>query len=357
MQEYLYNLATDKSGGVIASLIKMLLFLLSSLYGLAVRTLILFYRLRPCRMSCKVISVGNITLGGTGKTSLVEYIARYLKAQGHKVAIITRGYKRKITSYELRATSYESMGDEPFMLFKNLSDVPVIVDSDRIKATLVAIRNYSVDTVILDDAFQQWKIKKDLDIVTVDSTNPFGNRRLIPRGILREPLASLKRADIFILTKTNINPSSEDLKNYLNSVNPTALILQAIHKPVGFYKIARPEDLLAVDTWKGKTATLFSGIGDPSSFENLVAGLGIKIGLAFRFRDHHSYTQADLDKITGESQEKKIDTIITTEKDAVRLVGSLLTMFGSSQLLVLRIAIEIKNEQEFNNRLRSLYSL
>ncbi len=180
MQEYLYNLATDKHKGFIAGVIKLFLFILSLLYGLIVSILILFSRLKPYRLNCKVISVGNITLGGTGKTSLVEYIARHLKQQGHKVAIISRGYKKKTKRYPLNAIRYEEMGDEPYMLYKNLGDIPVLVDSDRIRAARKAIKDYSADTVILDDAFQQWGIIKDLDIVTVDATNPLATAASSP---------------------------------------------------------------------------------------------------------------------------------------------------------------------------------
>lgn len=357
MQEYLYNLATDKSRGFIADIIKVFLFLLSLLYGLAVRILILFYHLLPYRLNCKVISIGNITLGGTGKTSLVEYIARCLSQQGHKVAIITRGYKRKLTTYGLQLTAYETMGDEPYMLSKKLGDVPIIVDSDRIRAAKRAIKDYNADTVILDDAFQQWGIIKDLEIVTIDATNPFGNRTPIPRGILREPLTSLKRADIFVLTKTNLKSASQELKNYLNRMNSTAAIFQSLHKPVGFYQIDRPNELLNPQDLRGKTVTLFSGIGEPASFENLVKSNGINIGLSFRFRDHHNYTQKDLDKICKDSQAKAIDTIITTEKDAVRLYSLLATRF-SLPIFVLRIKLAItKDEEGFHNRLRRLYSL
>ena len=350
MQKYLYNLATGEYRGLIPSIIKVFLFILSLIYGLVVRILILFYRLNPSRLNCKVISVGNITLGGTGKTSLVEYIAKYLKPQGHKVAILSRGYKRIVHSSKFIVQSYEAMGDEPYMLSKNLGDTPVIVDSDRIRAAKEAIRDYRADTVILDDGFQQWKIKKDLEIVTIDATNPFGNQYLIPRGILREPLTSLKRADIFILTKTNLHPDIRDIKDFLARLNPGALIFESIHKPMGFYKIDQPDKLLNGDILKDKTVTLFSGIADPDSFENLIISLGIKVGSSFRFPDHHNYSPDDLDKIAQASKEKNIDTIVTTEKDATRLYELRATSY-ELKVLVLRIKLEVKNEEGFNSRL------
>jgi len=363
MQEYLYKLATDENRGFIAGIIKAFLFILSFIYGSVVRILILFSRLKPHRLNCKVISVGNITLGGTGKTSLVEYIARYLKQQGHKVAILSRGYKRRITQYAIRNTQYATMGDEPYMLSKKLGDIPVIVDANRIRGAKQAIKEYRVDTVILDDGFQQWKIKKDLEITTIDVTDPFGNQHLLPRGILREPLTSLKRSDVFILTKTNLNPDIQDPKDFLSQINPAALILESIHKPLGFCKIDQPGELLNTEIFKGKTVTLFCGIADPDSFEDLIMSLGIKVGLSFSFPDHYNYSQKDLDKITQASKEKNIDTIVTTEKDAARLYAIRNTspaQAGKAQyairILILRIELEIKDEQEFHNRLLQLYS-
>lgn len=366
IRKYFYNLATDKYSGFIVFPIKAFLWILSLIYGLVVRVLVFFYRFSPYRLNCKVISVGNITLGGTGKTLLVEFIAKYLKQRGYKVAILTRGYKRKVASNDSRTTSHETMGDEPYMLFKRLGDIPVIIDADRIRAAKQAIRDYAVDSVILDDGFQQWRIKKDLEILTIDATNPFGNRQLIPRGILREPLSSLKRADVFILTKTNINSDRlGKIKDFLSSINPPAAVIESMHKPVEFYRIDKNDELLNTDILRGKTVTLVSGIADPGSFESLITSLGINTGLSFRFPDHHRYLESDLEKIIKESKNKNIDTVITTEKDAVRLSPYLLptTYLPCRQagylldFLVLRIELKmVKNEQEFLNRLLRLYN-
>lgn len=356
MLSYIYNLATDKHKGLVAGIAKSFLYCLSLLYGLVVKVLVFIYHLKPYRLNCKVISVGNITLGGTGKTSLVALIAQYLKQKGHKVAILSRGYKRKLTTYNLQLTTYETMGDEPYMLKMNLGDVPVVVDTDRIRAAKLAIHNYGADTVILDDGLQQWPIKKDLEIVTIDATCPFGNRKLIPRGILREPLSSLKRADVFILTKTNLNPDNQDTKDFLSSINPQSLIVESTHSPLGFYRLQERDEFLRLEALKGETVTLISGIADPDSFQNLIASLGIIIGLAFRFPDHYSYAQKDLEDIIRESQKKGIDTIITTEKDAVRLSNSQLPT-PNFQLLYLRVELKMtKDEQGFYNRLLRLYS-
>jgi len=356
MREYLYNLATDRKKGFLSGIFKALLFVLSLIYGLIVRILIFINKLKSQRLNVKVISVGNITLGGTGKTSLVEFIARYLKGQGHKVAILSRGYKRKATPYYSAVPSSKTMGDEAYMLFRNLADVPVIIEVDRIKAAGRAAKDFSADTVILDDGLQQWKIKKDLEIVAIDATNPLGNRHLLPRGILREPLSGLRRADMFVLTKTNLEPATKEIKDFLNRINPRAVIIESMHQPMGFYNVEKPGELYGAEVLKGKTVTLFSGIGGPDAFENLITSLDIKVGLSFRFPDHHNYTEKDLEKIISSSRDKNIDTVITTEKDAVRILELGLGDRGLS-FFYLRIAMAIKDEKRFYNRLLQLYPL
>ncbi len=357
-----YNLATDRYQGFFPTVIKFPLFLLSLIYSFIVRILILFYGIKPYRLKCKVISVGNITLGGTGKTILVEYIARYLKEKGHKVAILSRGYARRCTrdaclpTYS-RRRQYENMGDEAFMLQQNLKDIPLIVDANRIRGAKLAMRDYNVDTVILDDGFQQWRIRKDLDIVTVYANLGFGNRRLLPRGILREPLSSLKRASLFVLTNTDLNSRIQEVKEILSEINAQAEIFESIHSPRGFYEITGHGGLLEPQILKGKTIALVCGIGNPDSFKNTIAKLGITIGLSFIFPDHHHYSKRDWEKIVFESQNKNINTVVTTQKDAVRFSSLNLNQCGL-HILVLRVELKIKNdEQGFYHRLLGIYSV
>ncbi len=394
MRQYLYSLATDKKKGFIAGGIKFFLFILSLIYGLIVRILSFLYHLKPYRLNAKVISVGNITLGGTGKTPLVEMLAGLLKDKGHRVAILTRGYKRLATRYSwfdkfttprvilsnaegLSNTRFEAIGDEPYMLSRNLDNISVVVDRDRVKAGERVIRECGVDTLILDDGFQQWRVKKDLDIVTVDTTNPLGNLHLLPRGILREPISSLRRADIFILTKVNFNPDNQKIKQFLSRINPGALIVESIHKPSGFYKFGCSRDVvMGPDEFRGRKVTLVCGIADPQSFEDIIRDLGIDIILSFRFPDHYVYTEDDLDKIINNSKQKGINTIITTEKDSVRfpIINYKLTAMSPVRsespkataaplpwtsngvsCLILRIKLEILQYEIFVTRIHSLY--
>jgi tetraacyldisaccharide 4'-kinase len=293
-------------------------------------------------------------VGGTGKTSLVEFIVQHLKQEGHKVAILSRGYK-KSAACSLQPAGYETMGDEPYMLSKKLVDTPVIVDANRIRGAAKAVEDYSADTVVLDDGFQQWKIFKDLEIVTIDSTNPFGNRNMLPRGILREPLRSLKRADIFVLTKTNFNPDTTALRKELNSFNPRAEVFEAEHKAGGVYEFNQNSRLIDAGYFKEEKVALFSGIADPDSFEKLARELGIDIGLHLRFPDHHHYTADDLNKILSASKEKGMRFLLTTEKDAARLTENF-TQGKGCRLFVLRLKVLLtKNEQGFFARLHKLY--
>jgi tetraacyldisaccharide 4'-kinase len=354
-RDYLYSLATDRKKGFIAGIIKILLFILSLIYGLAVRILSFIYGINPCRLNCKVVSIGNITLGGTGKTPLVEILAAELKQKGQRIAVLSRGYKKLATRYSLLATQYESMGDEPYMLSRNLDNIPVIVDKDRIRAAKRVIQDYQLNAVILDDGFQQWRIKKDLEIVTIDATNPLGNLHLIPRGILREPVSSLKRADIYILTKVNLSPNNQSIKEFLKRINPDALICEAVHKPIGFYKLGQLRDnLLSPEEFKRKSVGLVCGIADPESFEKIISNLEIHIAVAFKFPDHHIYTSEDLDRIISESKQKGVSVIITTEKDSVRF-PTINYQLSTINYFVLRIKLEVLQYEIFIKRIHSLF--
>jgi len=350
LKEYLYNLVTYKTKGPFATFLRGLLFVFSLAYGLLVTILAAIYKLHPARVNCKVISVGNITLGGTGKTSLVEYLAQKISQHGNKVVVLSRGYKRNS-----KHLGMQGMGDEPEMLQRKLPKVPVIVDKDRLRAATSAINDYAADTIILDDGLQQWRISKDLEIVTIDTGNPFGNSRLLPAGFLREPLGTLKRADVFVLTQANLEQERSDLIARLQQLNPRALIVESRHEPQGFSNLNDPDKILNPDSLKGRSALVFSGIGNPLAFEKTVTCLGINFADALRFDDHYNYTQTDLDAIVKSAKERKLDTIITTEKDAIKISR---LKINHANIFSLNIKLVInKNETEFDRRLLKLFSL
>jgi tetraacyldisaccharide 4'-kinase len=349
-EEYLYNLITSKKGGALAFLLKLLLFALSLVYASFTILLAFFYRLRPAKAGCKVISVGNITLGGTGKTCIVEYLALKLGEKGIKTAVISRGYKR-----DPRGTGTQAMGDEPAMLKKKLPQTAVIVDSDRLRAADRAVKEYGVDTAILDDGMQQWRIHKDLEIVAIDALNPFGNCRLLPAGFLREPLSALRRADVFILTRVEPGRDVSALSGRLSRINPGALIVESRHRPQGFGAVCGTHKDLGLDSFKGAAALVFSGIGNPRAFEETVVSLGVRAVKSIRFSDHHRYTQRDMDGIVRDAAHNGTDIVITTEKDAVKIAA-----LGTGQVKIfsLNVKLEItRNEAELDRRLFELYPL
>jgi tetraacyldisaccharide 4'-kinase len=343
-REYLYYLATDRDRGAFGPIAKIFLWVFSLSYGIIIWILRLISRFMPLRLPGKVISVGNITMGGTGKTPLAEYIARFLKQEGRAIAILIRGYQANLRSVSVEA-------DEPAMLKKNLPGIAVVVNPDRKQGAIEAKNSFGADTLILDDGFQQWRIKKDLEIVVVDATNPFGNGHLLPRGILREPRQSLARADIIVLTKTDLAADKTTVKGLLKRYNRSCLVVESRHAALGFFELDKDAAMLGPESLKGKEAAVVSGIGDPASFERGVDNLGIRVGLTFRFSDHYYYNSSDLERIASLCRRQGIDTVITTQKDAVRLISLPLKEYGVN-FLALRIQLAItENEQEFLNRL------
>ncbi|MCK9594889.1 MAG: tetraacyldisaccharide 4'-kinase [Candidatus Omnitrophica bacterium] len=355
-EKYLYDLATDKAKGGIAAIIKPVLFFFSLLYGLIVFFIRFISIISGRKPGCKVLSVGNITLGGTGKTVIVEFICRYLREKGRKVAVLTRGYARPQVSAQRTQPGYETMGDEPYMLQAKLADVPVMVNPDRFKGADKAVKEFQVDTVVLDDGFQQWRIKKDLEIAAIDAVNPFGNGMLIPRGILREPVSSLSRADVLILTNTDLAKDTAGLKHRLSRINPSALIIGAAHQPEGLYKIKQEDVLIPVESLRSKTVAIACAIGNPGSFQGLLEKSQARVGLVFIFPDHYRYTQDDLERIASQAGEKGINTLVITEKDAVKIAGMDLRK-TALDILVLKIKLRInENEQGFLDRLLGVYT-
>jgi len=359
--EYLHSLAADRQSGLISAVIKSILLFLSVFYYLAVKIISLGYLkglFKRYRVSSKVLSVGNITVGGTGKTPLVSRIAEYLKNKGYKVAVLSRGYKRKAAGCGLRAADCDKMGDEPFMLTRQLKDIPVLAGRDRIKTAQQAVAQYRADAVILDDGFQHWRLNRDLDIVLVDSSNPFGNGNLLPRGILREPVSSLSRADIIVLTKTDMVNSAEllKLKETLECINSQSTIFCARHIPSNIFRLKDRRTLFPPDIIMDKKVCLVSSIADCSYFKRLILGLGAFVELDICFSDHHTYCQNDLEEVFSLCKKNNLELILTTEKDAVKLESINLDKFSQTLIYVLKIDFKIiDNEDEFFSRLSDLF--
>ena len=278
-------------------------------------------------LGCQVISVGNVTAGGTGKTPVVEILARTLTEEGRKVAILSRGYrskKKSVTETLPRVVSdghrvlldSEMGGDEPYMLARNLPGVVVLVDKDRVKSGRYAIKKFGCDVLVLDDGFQYRRLKHSHEIVLVDSTNPFSNGHLLPRGTLREPAAHIKRADFIFITKSN--GDTEILRAKIKKLNPDAEITECRHSP-RYFKNAYSTDEIQLEALKGKKVVALSGIASPQSFENSLIRMGATILARERFSDHYRYRSQEIIDIINNADELGADYILTTEKDAVRL--------------------------------------
>ncbi len=295
-----------------------------------------------------MVSVGNITAGGTGKTPLVIYLARKLKERNRKVAILTRGYKREsqqmveLTSENKAGIPWQDVGDEPYLLAGRLPHVPVMVGKHRAVCGKHAVEKFGSEILLLDDGFQHLKLFRNLDVVVIDSTNPFGNGRLLPAGILREPISSLKRADVFVLTKTDQTSDRDELIGLLESLNPKAPVVQSVHQTVGMTdlfdgSLTDPKDLRS-----GK-AFIFSGIGNPLSFEKTLGQLNIKILTHRIFPDHFRYKEKDAEDLMAQAQAAGADFIITTEKDSVRIP---LVKQPGIPLYALRIDLRVTSGEE-----------
>ena len=304
-------------------------------------------------LGVQVISIGNVTAGGTGKTPVTEIFARTLAAEGRKVAILSRGYRRKEAPWWQRMFTQvidpplvvsdgkhvlldaATGGDEPYMLASNLPGVAVVVDRNRVKAGRYAVKRLGCNTIILDDGFQYQKLKHSIEVVLVDSTNPFGNGNMLPRGILREPARNLKRADIIFLTKCRGDVSQ--VKDEIRRYNKSADIVECNHTPRVLKDVWSREEY-PLSWLAGKTLCTLSGIASPKGFENSLRHLGAKVVWCERYADHHRYDSSEVLYALNRTADMGADALVTTEKDAVRF-----PRFETSPVkcLYLRIAIEI----------------
>lgn len=341
-ETFVLEVILEERRGKAADLVRAILFVLSKVFLLVVKLRRFLYNVRLLRdstLGVQVIAIGNITVGGTGKTPVVEKFARELQNQGRTVAILSRGYrskpppltKRLIDRLLLRSDTTpprvvsdgrsllldsETAGDEPYMLASNLKDVIVLVDKDRVKSGRYAIEKFGCDTLLLDDGFQYWKLAgRRRDIVLIDCQAPFGNEYLLPRGTLREPGSHLARASTIFITKSDGNTSR--LRARIARHNSAAGIIECIHQPLYFEDVFTGErhDL---DLLKGRKVAALSGIAQPESFENSLAKLGAALVYSKRFADHHRFTQQEILNAVNRGKKRQAEIIITTQKDAVR---------------------------------------
>ncbi|MBL7012354.1 MAG: tetraacyldisaccharide 4'-kinase [Kiritimatiellales bacterium] len=337
LEQRLLKIISGEVQGRRAALICGLLAALSWIFYVLVQLRLLLFKhriLRASTLGCQVISVGNVTVGGTGKTPIVETFARSLESKGRKVAILSRGYKsrktplwekilkkeerlpRVVSDGESLLLNSDLAGDEPYMLASNLPDVAVLVDKDRVKSGKYAIRKLGCDTLVLDDGFQYLGLQHRMDIVLVDYTNPFGYGKVLPRGLLREPKRNLKRAGFIFITKCPPEGAPE-LKAKLRELNPHAEISECRHS-TKYLENLYTRERVELRFLKGRKVSAVSGIAVPEGFENGLRGLGAEIVHSAQYADHHRYTQQEIIETINRAAEAGAEMIITTEKDAVR---------------------------------------
>src|SRR5881392_3817920 len=314
LEQFAIDVILERRGGARAALLRSFLYLLSLIYERLVQFRLFLYRKRIFReraLGCLVISIGNLTVGGTGKTPIVEKFARAMQKGGRHVAILSRGYKsvprpskrsllaklcgdnpdppRIVSDGKSLLLDSLTAGDEPYMLAHNLKDVIVLVDKDRVKSGLFAIDKWQVDTLLLDDGFQYLHLKHRLDMVLVDRQAPFGNEFLLPRGTLREGPRNLRRASYIFITK-NTGDANFELMRRIRRYNRTAEVIECAHKPLHLQNVFTGEQL-PLETLRGAFIGSLCAIAAPESFEDALRKLGAHVDLAKRYIDHHYYTE------------------------------------------------------------------
>jgi len=335
-------------------------------YELAIRLRIAAYEtgyFKPERLQATVVSIGNITLGGTGKTPLVDYIAGYLSGEGHSVAILSRGYGRGSKGQVVLNQplldgagqpedpsglwSYQETGDEPMLLARSLPQVPVVINKNRVEGGRWAERRLGSQILILDDGYQHLRLARDLNILVLDATDPFGGFQMVPFGRLREPLYAIKRADVVIVSRAHRPFDQGQLISIVKYFCGDRIPILFTYTAITGLRHLESGLVYDPDEFTGWNAWVMCGIGNPRAFVDDLVGIGIGVSGESFFRDHRRYSQADLDPVVAKARKAGADLIVTTEKDAIRLQG-----LNLSDIPVYTAQSKIQAEEEV--RLKSL---
>ena len=367
-EQYILGLMSGKREHWYDAPLVDVLFIASRFYRMATQFRHWLYDKRVIRnraLGCLVVSIGNLSCGGTGKTPVVEVFARSLSAKGRKVAILSRGYRRRKLPFWQRMwlrlrhqkielppkvvsdgkqvlMTSEFAGDEPFMLASNLPGVAVLVDKDRVKSGIYAIDHFQTDVILLDDGFQYLMLKPHINIVLVDSTDPFSNGNVLPRGVLREPIKNIRRADYIFLTKSDGSNRLRHLKNFIRHHTRRAEIIECCHQPKYLVELLRG-DRLDLSALRGLKVGALSAIARPESFEGFLQELGAELVCRDHYADHHRYTEAEIREFVAAARSAGAEMVLTTEKDAVRIPHR--DDYGLP-IYYLRIEIDILSGQE-----------
>ena len=370
-QTYFIDLVHDKEvRGISRRLIMGVFYVFSLIYEQLVNLKLTMYRwgwAKKERLGCYVISLGNVTVGGTGKTPTAQHLAREISDMGYRVAILNRGYRAKwrgevgiVSDGRTLKMDAETAGDEAFMLAKHLPNVPVLIGAQRAVTGRYAIEHFGAEVAILDDGYQHWQLARDMDILLVDAVNVFGNGYLLPRGTLREPLSHIDRADVCLMTKVDqAAPGAiAHIWETFRSYNQDGLILESIHQPRQFVRLSDwYEDIAAggvpVTEMEGRKVLAVSAIGNPASFEQTLADLGIEMVESMRYPDHHDYGERDMAEVLYRAETLGVEAIVITEKDAVKVPGDVVRAKWRIPMYVISVEVTLqKGREEFFQELK-----
>ena len=370
-QTYFIDLVHDKEvRGISRRFIMGVFYVFSLIYEQLVNLKLTMYRwgwAKKERLGCYVISLGNVTVGGTGKTPTAPHLAREISDMGYRVAILNRGYRAKwrgevgiVSDGHTLKMDAETAGDEAFMLAKHLPNVPVLIGAQRAVTGRYAIEHFGAEVAILDDGYQHWQLERDMDILLVDAVNVFGNGYLLPRGTLREPLSHIDRADVCLMTKVDqAAPGAiAHIWETFRSYNQDGLILESIHQPRQFVRLSDwYEDIAAggvpVTEMEGKKVLAVSAIGNPASFEQTLADLGIEMVESMRYPDHHDYGERDMAEVLYRAETLGVEAIVITEKDAVKVPGDVVRAKWRIPMYVISVEVTLqKGREEFFQELK-----
>jgi len=338
MRRYYLSLIDGRRRGAVAALLRAVLWAATAVYASLHRGRQLLYRmglLRSVRFPCPVVSVGNITAGGTGKTPLVEFLARWFARKNFRIAVLARGYGR---------VDEGGTDDEDLISEMELENVVRLPGRDRVSQGRRALADYRADLLILDDGFQHYRIQRTLDIVAVDATRPFANGHLLPRGLLREPPSALRRAGLIVLTRTD-QAAPDELARLRERLGPS--VVETVHRPVSVRSLWNRKRHGA-EWLRGRSVYAFCGVGNPEAFRRTLESLGAQVVKFRPFEDHYRYGPADVRRMNAEAQEFMAETIVTTEKDATKVNPEAFDL----PLAALRVEIEVvRNEELLEERL------
>ncbi len=367
-QTYFFQLIHSKEAhGILIQMLIAVLYFFSFVYRSLVNLKLLGFNIgifQKHKLDCFVISLGNITVGGTGKTPTAQRLARAIRDLGYKVVILNRGYRAKfngdigvVSDGQRLQLSPEESGDEAYMLAKHLPDIPVLIGRERYITGSYAIQNFGAEVAILDDGYQHWQLERDLDIMLVDAVNVFGNGYMLPRGTLREPISHIDRADVVLMTKVDQASAASRtyIRNIVHEENDHALIVESIHRPRSFIELSDwnmniGSEGIGISELEGKRVMAVSAIGNPASFEQTLADLGIIVVESLRFPDHHDYLVDEMMDAVNQAINLDADAVVITEKDAVKVPmppfkrdDKIIESFGPIPIYVLSVEVTFED--------------